>query len=194
MIEQLKELRISIDAISNLVKKLKPLGPNENPLMHGTHLITFEVYEANKSLLLAKAWIGKTLGELGQPTPYQKDGDRHSVEDIEPIDASCVITEDNIKFGGKPVVNWKELNHIERVDILREFIQTRIDVVCNLDFYGGLWDNISDNITKDQTVEVDDKLCKQASNSKKLCSYVFQHLTEARLHLGFELGRIREQK
>ena len=78
MQQKIKELRVEIDGLSQLVKGLKPLMANGEIPCH-----SYETREAYDSLMLAKAWLGKILGELGSPTPYQKDGNRHTVEDIE---------------------------------------------------------------------------------------------------------------
>lgn len=71
MKDEIKELITKIDTTANTVKELKTSS---------RHLAATYDY-----LTFAKAWLGKTLGELGEPTPYQNDGKRVSVEDIEPV-------------------------------------------------------------------------------------------------------------
>ena len=69
------------------------------------------LFESYKSLLLAKAWLGNVLADLGEETPYKNDGNRKTVEDIEPTaDSSAISTLEN-------------MNHIEKIDWLRQEIQ-----------------------------------------------------------------------
>ena len=146
MKEQLDSLRLEIDTISQLVSSLTTKS---------TQLI-----DATKSLLLAKAWIGKLLGELGGTSPYKNDGARTDVASIEPTDARATIGMTELSSDGD--------NHIMKVDRLRQLISKPVDEV----------------------VAINPLASREASIAR---TQVWIHLTEARLHLGFELGRIREE-
>lgn len=120
MKEEIKNLRVRIDGISQLVKELKDrqciININSIPesidlkefmttFNNGGNLFidkktesdiqilpTHEVSKCYNSLILSKAWLGKVLGELGEETPYKNDGNRRGVEDIEsPADISNII-------------------------------------------------------------------------------------------------------
>lgn len=110
MKEQIKEVRVKIDGLSQLTRELKPLtflSSADNSRDYNSP----EIEKAYDSLILAKAWLGKVLGELGEATPYTNDGNRKTVEDIEPTaDKGHVMV-----FG--------DFNHIEKVDWLRQEIQ-----------------------------------------------------------------------
>lgn len=78
----------------------------------GTKSVT--IYKIRRKLLpYAKAWLGKCLGELGIESPYKKDGERHSVSDIEPTAERSpgFLVDINL---------WESMNHIEQIDYLRE--------------------------------------------------------------------------
>jgi len=71
--------------------------------------------KAYDSLSLGRMWMGKTLGTLGNPSPYPKDGERKSILDIEP--AADKYKDDEIY---KKVFDG--LNDIEIIDRLRRDI------------------------------------------------------------------------
>ena len=82
-----------------------------------------ECERAHTSLLLAKAWMGKLLGVLGEATPYANDGKRSDVKDIEPAaDVSEIASH---------IDGWPEKNHIEKIDWLREEINRFIPIFIN---------------------------------------------------------------
>jgi hypothetical protein len=197
MKEQIKKLRIQIDGLSQLVKELRPVGqfsidisklPNEASLEevisvfektgyavgHGEEFITplpqqfKEIEKAYDSLILAKAWLGKMLGELGAESPYPKDDTRKTVADIEPTaDVNNEVPfEDRV---GETL--FRDKNHIEKVDWLRQEIQK----IANKNFAVSLGLDVTD----------DYRLSRYADNCE-------DHLSEARFWLGFELQRIRE--
>ena len=118
MKEQIKELRVRIDGLAQLTKELKPIKsgwvgepiPNTNKL----GINSKEIEKAVDSLYLAKAWLGKVLGELGNENPYGSG--YKTKEDIVPTqDVSA------------PIVIFEDFNHIEKVDWLR----TEIEKVVN---------------------------------------------------------------
>jgi hypothetical protein len=159
MTDQLKQLRLDIDGLTQLTEGLfNPPG----------FFISDETLSCRKSLYLAKAWAGKLLGELGDPTPYKNDGERKDVADIEPTDAQTSKTE-----AWAHAQLWEYKNHIEKVDWLHQAIQEKIDVVKFID---------------------SNKFPTPLDTREKAISrtQIWTHLIEARLHLGFELERIRE--
>jgi hypothetical protein len=172
MKEQIKELRVKIDGLSQLTKGLKILlgyAFDESEVCG----ISKETEKAYDSLILAKAWLGKVLGELGTESPY-KAGYK-TVADIEPT--ADVSFGNELFKNGFELLWWKdELNHIEKVDWLRQEIEKLSYIVLELG--GGKmlgnsnWNNLCD-------------ISKTIS---------FQHLSEARFWLGFELQRIKENK
>lgn len=155
MTEQLKELRLNLDGLAQQALKMpdrynRTMAPNEMPPA---------VTAAASSILMAKAWTGKLLGELGSATPYKNDGNRASVKDIEPTDAQAEAS------------NWDEdLNYVQRIDQLRE--------------------RIADFSYKLKEMDLREL---NPSREAAICrTEIWTYLVEARMHLGFELGRIRE--
>lgn len=103
--EELKDLRLEIDGLFQLTDSLvKTSKINDN-----IHLE--KVKECCDKLLYAKAWTGKLMGFLGGISPYQNEGQRKEVKDIEPTDA---VAEEHF---------WTIENHIEKVDWLRQAIE-----------------------------------------------------------------------
>lgn len=149
-----------------------------------------EIEKCYDSLILAKAWLGKVLGELGEETPYKNDGNRKTVEDIEPTtDINTVKT----KIEGLPIIERKlydyikekntpynTFNHIEKVDWLREEINKLIFKIHPLDFKE--YNSNKEEITID--------------NLRFGGLYLQQAILElniSRFWLGFELQRIKEE-
>jgi len=174
MVEKIKELRISIDGLSQLIIKLMPIiiMPNleyvgDSKSVH--YMNSNEIKKAYDSLIFAKAWSGKLMSELGEATPYANDGKRKDVKDIEPtadVATRFAFSED----GSVYTLGYENKNHIEKVDWLRQEISTLVEV--------------SKLITiKDATRE----FAIARTN-------IYTHLCEARFWLGFELQRIREEK
>lgn len=181
MKEQIIELRIKIDGLSQLTKELKPFEhtgftPLEEQFKEGTDGLieksstiylktnSKEIEKAYDSLILAKAWLGKVLGELGEATPYFNDGNRKEVKDIEP-------TADSL-----PIVNtahfWDTLNHIQKVDWLRQEIEKVVNQVSSIG-----------NPPNPPMLNREASIARTNS---------YNHLCEARFWLGFELQRIRD--
>lgn len=157
MKEQIKELRVEIDGLSVLTKQLSP---------------SKEIEKTYDSLIFAKAWLGKVLGEIGEPTPYANDGNRKSVQDIE----QTADTSNKPKDGSSFEENWSNKNHIEKVDWLRQEINKI-------------------------TVEVQSQINRFKFGKIQLETYssvdlyqqnIYTYLCEARFWLGFELQRIKE--
>lgn len=170
MKEQVKELRVKIDGLYQLTKELKPIKKYIHPTTVGgeSKLIgcknSKEIEDAAHSLIYAKAWLGKVLGELGAENPY-KSGYK-TVSDIEP-------TADKATGGRDPysqVIDWDSSNHIIRIDWLRTEIEVIINQVKNLG----------------RTTEM--SFTKEFNIARTNC---YNHLCEARFALGFELERIK---
>ena len=189
MIEQIKNLRVRIDGLAQLTKELRPFEhkgftPIYEQFSEGTdgeltkesviYLKTNskEIEKAVDNLYLAKAWLGKVLGELGESTPYANDGKRKTVEDIEPTADTDLLIGKSLKEGWLVDDNlevWAKKSHIEKVDWLREEIE---------------------------------KICKFESRlhlmlraiARTYFIYSHKHLCEAKFWLGFELQRIKEQE
>jgi hypothetical protein len=168
MIEQIKELRVNIDGLMSIVKELKNKSSCDvQSCISCEQIISDEIKDCYKSLKLSKAWLGKCLQEIGEQTPYQNDGKRKTVEDIEQVsDKSLPIT---LKIQLNPLKpigsSTRDMTHIESVDTLRQMIQ--------------------DNIVK--LSELIPEYSLERNNA-------FTNLCEARFHLGFELQRIKEEK
>lgn len=170
MIKKVKELRVSIDGMSQLVKGLKSIKNCENPDCKDCELeASYEVGESYDSLILAKGWLGKLLAELGAENPY-KSGYK-TKEDIEPTaDVSLPITLVKQLNTTKPIgASTEEMNHIEKVDCLRTEIEKLVSEVKQLDAKS----------TREFAIA--------RTNS-------YNHLCEAKMWLGFELARKKEEQ
>lgn len=138
--------------------------------------IPFESQPLNKavdSLYLAKAWLGKVLGELGTENPYgsgyKTKEDIVPTQDVAPkigdkIDSATII--DVWRIG-----NNLNPNHIEKVDWLR----TEIDKIIK-DIESITWLEQKNSIV---------------SKLNHLFNNCYNHLCEARFWLGFEMERIK---
>ena len=133
---KIKSLRIDIDALANAVTVNRRSTETDNAI---------------KSLLLAKCWLGKLLGELGEETPYNF---AYAADQIPP---TTDVTDQKIDRIDDQLSN----KYVAFVGKLRSEIEAVSNAVNRLP------SNIS-------------------------VQYCTQHLSEARFHLGFELGRIRE--
>ena len=157
----LDNLRFRLDGIAERLKIVGKSAEHYKPKEWRLYNST-QVVNAIDSVLFAKAYIGKLLGDLGIPTPYQNDGKRKEIGDIEPAAHKHdePITEEFLK-----------LNYIEMIDTSRE----EIEVQCA-------------------------NIMKIKQNGSKVFSYVgniysttaFERLTDAKIWLGFELGRLRD--
>ena len=162
---------MTIDDIANEFKKVgKVISVSITPQIEYKGGLSF-LAETYKSLLLAKAWLGKVLSEIGEETPYKNDGNRKTVEDIEPTadkfnkNALLLFFKNWIRVEKE----WNQFTYIEKIDWLREKIKILKvdfnDFVCDIEF-----------ADYDETFDI-------AQN----------HLTESRFFLGFELQRLKEQ-
>lgn len=183
MKEEIKNLRIEIDGLAQLTKELNPVKiyvinekPTKEEVLLGKSLIKIvdgnskEIEKAVDSLYLAKAWLGKVLGELGNENPYgsgyKTKEDIVSTQDVKENVETTMY--DLNPFNGEGF--WKDKNHIEKVDWLRGAIE---QVLIKIRFIGDL-------------------PLSGTAYSNTLINNVTTHLSEARFWLGFELERIKQ--
>lgn len=206
MKKEIKELRVRIDGLAQLVKELKPIKlpkcidakttivNEQRPSINSK-----EIEKCYDSLILAKAWLGKVLGELGSESPYPKDGTRKTIADIEPT-ADTEMKGISKIAGNK---DWAFINgtHIERVDWLREEIKETIREHLNIsemleNFYDTKFRELEQTEVEVMKNGGDYDLSLEASklpNPEFELRECYKHLVEARFWLGFELQRIREE-
>lgn len=177
MEQKIKDLRIEIDRISQLVKGLKgqkiptirfSSGKESKGKESTTLTISRECHRCYDSLIFAKAHLGKVLGVLNVETPYKNDGNRKTVKDIEKTADKASLSPN--QWSGDPT-------HIEKVDFLRQRIKDIAPKIDITDDRHTLWQQI--NVTP---------------RTMHFIFNAFNHLTEARFWLGFELERIREEE
>lgn len=175
MKEQIKELRLQCDGLAQLTKELKPRVTYQtnysiNDYIGSTQVIyadnSKEIEKAVDSLYLAKAWLGKILGELGNENPYGSG--YKTKEDIVPT--QDVAPEQLVVTIGTASTSFNTLNHIEKVDWLR----TRIEKLIN-------------EVKEIPTVDKSREFAIARTNS-------YTHLCEARFFLGFEMERIKREE
>lgn len=203
MRNSIKELRVRIDGISQLVKELKPakfvvdlaLIPknmtaeqvaymvNESPVifLNDTNespiIQTIEAHEISKafdSLIFGKGWLGIMLGEMGEANPY-KSGYK-TKDDIEPTaDVSLPITLVKQLNTTKPIgASVEEMNHIEKVDFIRtdlEKLIKELKVIPQAPY---------------KPTDFTREFAIARTNS-------YNHLVEAKMWLGLELQRIKNE-
>jgi hypothetical protein len=141
-----------------------------------------EIGKATDSLYLAKAWLGKVLGELGTESPYVNDGNRKDVTDIEP--AADVNNE--VPFGDSEGSLWRDKNHIEKVDWLRSSIEEIIKEVKEIPTGSNQAGVNPDNTSSIKFVPFSREFAIARTNC-------YTHLCEARFWLGFELERVKNE-
>ena len=123
MKDRVKELRLDIDKLASVTGEIQKTQNSE------------EVLNAQSSLFFAKAWLGKILGGLGNPSPYTKDGKRNSIEDIEPTAEKAHSVE--------PPEEFKEFNYVQKIDWMRQEIGKQVDKIEAMDFQGGRKQNLA---------------------------------------------------
>lgn len=169
MQDQIKTLRVQCDGLAQLTKELKPVSP-----IYYVDLFTNskEIDKAVDSLYLAKAWLGKLLGELGTANPYSSG--YKTKEDIVPTQD---VASERLSGIGFETENDKylKLNHIEKVDWLRTEIQKLIPELE--------W---GQEYPSYEEWKKDEKKILAVRESQK-------HLSEARFWLGFECERIKNE-
>lgn len=150
MEEAIKVIRLRIDSLAQLTGGLA--NPN----------LSRQLQKSVDALFLSKAWLGKMLGELNVDSPYQNEGNRKTVDDIEPT--ADRVKEVNIS------AEFSNGTQIEKIDFLRQQIGDTCQAVFSL--------------------KEGDAMLSFKNNIFSTSSYTA--LCEARFELGFELERIRE--
>jgi hypothetical protein len=126
------------------------------------------IYEANKELMIARAWLGDILAGLGQNNPYKHD--YRTTSEIEPIADS---SDDRYHLTGV---------HLEDIQATRVHISSillSLEVVKE-SFMMNVWPSAIGARNWDKLMA-----------SFTLCQV---HLKQSRFHLGYELGRLRDNK
>ena len=114
--DEVKELRVKIDGLSQLVKELKPDVITGTSNGKDFYYNPPEVRNCYDSLIFAKAWLGKILAELGTINPY-KSGYK-TKEDIEPTaDVSNIDLNETVTMGLIEKIDWLR-TEIEKLVIL----------------------------------------------------------------------------
>lgn len=170
---KIKQLRVKIDGVNQLLQELTPVETKVNA--QTVNVASDELASASAHLLFAKAWAGKLLAAIGTPTPYKNEGTRKTVADIEPTADVCTDLTKTREFAAKHTteerkveVTWDTFNHIEKIDWLRGEIKGFTEEVEKID-------------TKDKSRE----FAIARTN-------VYNYLCEANFCLGFELSRVRD--
>ena len=179
---EIKKLRVKIDGLAQLATGLEPvsscgiIGCEECEPGNSR-----EIEKSVDSLYLAKAWLGKILGELGEDTPYGNDGKRKGIEDIEPVADQWHGWFDSPESKNE----WEDKSHVEKVDWLRQELQKIIDVdilcVCN-------------DLLDVKPKFPDSDLNHSENRTDLFIRNVYSYLSEARFWIGFELQRIKESE
>lgn len=215
MKDQIKELRVKIDGLAQLTKELKVLlGYSfDKTEVYGN---TKEIEKATDSLYLAKAWLGKVLGELGNENPYQVkiEVTQEWIEDYEGsgkwnsyvgwetdneiniIDKNIIVT-DTDKHG-HPIKGYYIAGYKTKEDIVPTQDVAGIDDMLEggkpaYDYYN------MNHIEKVDWLRTEiQKLIDDSPNFSEKHDYieleqgfVYKCLCEAKFWLGFELGRVK---
>ncbi len=165
MTDQLKELRLRLDAVAQLTADLTLVRV---PILSG-YKASDQINRCTQSLYMAKAWAGKLLGEFGGESPYKNEGKRVTVEDIEPTDSVAQVL---CTTGFSADLHYKDMTSIQKIDWIRQHLGELADIVKFID----------------AAVKLD-------TREKSSCrTQIWTYLVEARLHLGFELERLRNNQ
>jgi len=178
MKEQIKQLRKDIDSLaqySNDINErlLKGTTPEPGEKIGDDGTWSPQVDSCTQSLFMAKAWLGKLLGEYAEEASPYKDG-KSSVEHIEPTDARVDITpggNNNTDYGTIDPEIWAEdRTHVSRVDSIRQGIAFKINEVKHL---------------TDLPNSREAAICR---------TQAWVYLCEARFYLGFEFERLKQEE
>ncbi len=116
MIDKIKELRVEIDGLHQLLSRTAEI---QTSFLFGSQFQSAEITRSLNALILGKAWLGKLLGELDVPSPYPNDGTRSTVAHIEPTADRFEGIED------RP----KNTTYITEIDSLRQRISKLTDTL-----------------------------------------------------------------
>lgn len=136
---------------------------------------TINNLQGSRELSLAKTksqeammWTGTLLKYISNsPTPYANNGKRKTIADIEPMFDN---TSETFKFGD---------NQVQVVDGLREFLDNKASHIIAFSF--DFWTEMTENGVDEASFLISDCLDSMR-----------KYLTEARMWLGMELGRLRD--
>lgn len=95
-INHVKLIRTDLDGLSELIMSITDNGIRSD-----------QTVKSKDSILLAKAWLGKVLESLNEPSPYKNDGRRKTISDIEPT-AERTYT----NYSEHLKINWQEIKKI----------------------------------------------------------------------------------
>lgn len=216
MIDKIKELRIKIDGLSQLVKKVIEIEKSEG----GNHY-SHELSKSFDSLLLAKAWLGKILEVISPKFALRQfekvDNDkkpRIALGIIKYSNNEEELIEEAIKLESEHYSHSVELNTPYKKDGNRKSvaaIEPTADsskVIESLNKYPEITNTFEGLNWKEAThIEKVDKLRTEikkiittTSDFSENCDYieleqgfVYKYLCEARFYLGFELSRIKNE-
>lgn len=170
MIQQIKQLRIKIDGLTELTQSLDK---------------SREIALTITSLQLTKMWLGKILGELGQAHPYP-ESTNPSNEIIEAaVDkyslSSLPLQDNNMKdyfsVTDQPNIHWyNNFTHIQKVKWLRGELKSLDSEIFAL--------------LKERVDELPEE---NADKAALFMMYCYKSYTESVMWLGTELGRIHEE-
>lgn len=186
MIDNIKQLRISIDGLAQLTNGLKPIErwDDTNKVIgsfNPTYRINSEpIQESVKCLYKAKNWLGKCLAELFTESPYKVVTEVINI----PPTADTFMTKVKsdtfcLKCGGYTIITcgsdnceannqYYKYTHLQKVDWIRNEIER-----VREDFTTIWFDKFSD--LKGFFYQI-----------------IYQYLVEAKMALGDELARIRD--
>ena len=163
-IEKIKAYRIKIDMLTNSIKTLTPSRP-----------VSLAITDSER----AKMWLGKVLGELGNPTPYpQSDTPESPVIEPQAEHSAETVFNDSVQ-GHVPQVKFLRAEIDKLADSLLDTVSQELNQFAWLGFYD-TWDTVSN------------KLIEKKVNMFFDASYLA--LTESRMWLGMELDRVRSTK
>jgi hypothetical protein len=168
LIEDIKNFRVSIDGLMQLVK---------------AEIKSAEMQVCYNKLKYAKAWSGIGLQQLGNPTPYQNDGNRKDVSDIEETADTDDYVLNTLKDSNE-ISEYSNKNNIEKIDWLREEIQR------TLNKFGAIEVLHLKYVQEQKLQNFYDSQIKKIHF--KTFHLIEQYLHESRFELGFELQRMKE--
>ena len=146
------------------------------------------------SLRLAKAWLGAMLGELGKESPYRNDGKRETAKDVEPAAETAQVVDAIIK--SYPDIDYP----LHKAFITSDMVGNTLYIKDKgFSYYSDLSEVAKLDWMREQIKKVltDFMRMKPITGGPLLSicvTNVYTHLSEARFHLGFALGRIRDNQ
>lgn len=193
--EQLERLRVNLDGLAQMTKgiganyivdiNLKRDGESTEDFIKRAKEENLGKYIDNynymltvceQCLLMAKAWTGKLLGELGGTSPYSAG--KSTVEHIEPTDAKAKL-DGSTEGVAIDIEVWKENNEIEKLDVLRQVLKQLAEEVKVFGTGVGTPFELPPFMTREASI------CR---------TNIWNYIHEASIYAGFRLGEIRDAK